>query len=44
MSETQSSLYERLGGSTDIHAIVENIWGNHVSNPLINSRYVCSKK
>jgi hemoglobin len=37
-----ASLYERLGGRPGIEAIVENIWENHVSNPLINKRYADS--
>ena len=42
MSETQESLYDRLGGQTGIHAIVENIWSNHISNPLVKKRYEAS--
>jgi hemoglobin len=42
MSDTQASLYERLGGSTGISAIVEDIWANHISNPLIKQRYEAS--
>ena len=38
----QASLYDRLGGRPGIEAIVENIWENHVSNPLINKRYADS--
>lgn len=37
-----ASLYDRLGGRPGIDAIVENIWNNHVSNPLINKRYADS--
>jgi hemoglobin len=40
MSESQANLYERLGGATGIHAIVEDIWTNHTSNPLVKNRYV----
>ncbi len=40
MSESQANLYERLGGATGIHAIVEDIWANHTSNPLVKNRYV----
>ena len=39
---TNASLYDRLGGRPGIEAIVENIWNNHVSNPLINKRYADS--
>lgn len=42
MSDTQASLYERLGGLSGISAIVDDIWGNHVSNPLIKQRYEAS--
>lgn len=42
MSDTQASLYERLGGQTGIAAIVENIWDNHISNPLVKNRYAAS--
>jgi hemoglobin len=37
-----ASLYERLGGRPGIEAIVEDIWSNHISNPLINKRYADS--
>jgi hemoglobin len=40
--EQNATLYERLGGRPGIEAIVENIWENHVSNPLINKRYADS--
>lgn len=39
---TEKTLYERLGGAAGIHAITEDIWANHVSNPAIKSRYVNS--
>jgi hemoglobin len=42
MSETQENLYERLGGAAGIHSIVENIWSNHISNPLVKNRYEAS--
>ncbi|MCU7931013.1 MAG: group 1 truncated hemoglobin [Candidatus Thiodiazotropha sp. (ex Codakia rugifera)] len=42
MSETNTTLYERLGGQTGIAAIVEDIWNNHVSNPAIKQRYAGS--
>lgn len=42
MSDTQASLYERLGGQTGIAAIVEDIWANHTSNPVVKQRYVDS--
>jgi len=42
MSDTQASLYERLGGQSGIAAIVEDIWKNHISNPLIKQRYEAS--
>lgn len=38
----QASLYERLGGRPGIEAIAEDIWNNHISNPLINKRYADS--
>lgn len=34
-----SSLYERLGGASGIAAIVEDVWANHTSNPVIKVRY-----
>lgn len=36
------TLYARLGGRPGIEAIVEDIWKNHISNPLINNRYAAS--
>lgn len=37
-----ATLYERLGGRPGIEAIVEDIWINHLSNPVINRRYANS--
>ena len=42
MSEAQESLYVRLGGESGIAAITENIWSNHISNPLVKNRYEAS--
>lgn len=42
MSESQSSLYERLGGSDGIAAITDDIWANHTANDTIKQRYVDS--
>ncbi|MCU7842020.1 MAG: group 1 truncated hemoglobin [Candidatus Thiodiazotropha sp. (ex Troendleina suluensis)] len=42
MSETNTTLYERLGGQSGIAAIVEDLWNNHVSNPAIKQRYAGS--
>ena len=39
---TEKTLYERLGGATGIAAITEDIWSNHISNPLVKNRYVKS--
>lgn len=36
------SLYSRLGGRPGIEDIVEDIWNNHISNPVINRRYADS--
>lgn len=36
------SLYERLGAAAGIHAIVEDVWLNHTSNPKVKVRYVNS--
>ena len=38
----EGSLYDRLGGRPRIEEIVELIWANHTSNPLIKQRYVRS--
>ncbi|MEJ2631407.1 MAG: group 1 truncated hemoglobin [Acidihalobacter sp.] len=38
VAETDT-LYARLGGKPGIDAIVEDIWNNHITNPLINKRY-----
>ncbi len=37
-----ATLYQRLGGRKRIEDIVEIIWANHTSNPLIKQRYVRS--
>jgi hemoglobin len=34
-----TSLFERLGGSGGIHALVEEIVGLHMQNPVIKSRF-----
>ena len=39
---TDATLYERLGKRPGIEAIVADIWNNHVSNPIINNRYINS--
>ena len=39
---SDDSLYARLGGRPGIARIVEDIWNNHISNPLINKRYADS--
>jgi len=36
------SLYERLGKRAGIEAVVEDIWANHIRNPVINNRYAKS--
>lgn len=42
-NETASAtLYERLGKRPGIEAIASDIWDNHISNPIINNRYVNS--
>lgn len=40
--DPNASLYERLGRRPRIEEIVEVIWRNHTSNPLIKQRYVNS--
>ena len=39
---SEANLYERLGGQTGLASIVENIWENHISNPLVKNRYEAS--
>ena len=36
------SLYDRLGKRPGIEKIVEDIWINHTSNPIIKTRYAAS--
>jgi hemoglobin len=36
------TLYERLGRRPGIEAIVEDIWKNHITNPIVNKRYANS--
>ena len=38
----EKTLYERLGGADGIAAITEDIWSNHIGNPLVKNRYVKS--
>lgn len=42
MSDTEATLYTRLGGQQGIAAIVEDIWNNHTKNPEIQQRYAAS--
>ncbi|OZA23154.1 MAG: group 1 truncated hemoglobin [Hydrogenophilales bacterium 17-64-11] len=42
LQQDTATLYERLGSRPGIEAIVEDIWNNHVSNPLVNKRYANS--
>lgn len=37
-----ASLYERLGRRSGIEEIVDRIWFNHTSNPIIKQRYINS--
>ena len=37
---SEATPYERLGRRPGIEKIVEVIWANHTSNPLIKQRYV----
>lgn len=39
---SNATLYQRLGGHDRIAAIVDDIWINHTSNPIIKQRYVNS--
>jgi hemoglobin len=39
---SDESLYARLGGRPGIERVVEDIWKNHISNPLIKQRYADS--
>ena len=41
---TEASLYERLGGESNIRAIVNDIVINHHNNPVIKPRYDNAKK
>ena len=38
MMQTQT-LFERLGGSSGIHAIVDDIVAAHIANPVIGARF-----
>lgn len=40
--DAEATLYERLGRRDGIERVVEKIWLNHTSNPLIKQRYVNS--
>lgn len=40
--QTAGTLYERIGGRPRIEEIVEIIWENHTSNPIVKQRYVRS--
>jgi hemoglobin len=40
--QKDATLYERLGRRPGIEKIVEKIWVNHTSNPVIKQRYAKS--
>lgn len=40
METNQKSLYERLGGSDGIGALVDDIIKNHMVNPVVKARYL----
>lgn len=40
--QADASLYDRLGKRPGIEKIVEFIWANHTSNPIIKNRYASS--
>jgi hemoglobin len=39
---TTQSLYDRIGGEKVSRAIVEDIWTNHTSNPIVKGRFINS--
>lgn len=39
LGATTASLFERLGGSTGIRAIVDRVVARHMDNPLIQARF-----
>ena len=41
-TEASTTLYERLGKRSGIEKVVEDIWVNHTSNPIIKNRYANS--
>ena len=42
LQQDTATLYERLGSRPGIEAIVEDIWNNRESNPLVNKHYANS--
>jgi hemoglobin len=40
--ESQTSLYDRIGGEKGVRTITENIWNNHSKNPIVNNRFANS--
>lgn len=43
-TETQKSLYERLGGTNGISSIVDNVLEAHMTNPSIKARFLPLKE
>lgn len=41
-AKDEATLYERLGKRPGIEKIVENIWTNHTTNPIVKQRYLNS--
>jgi len=40
--ESQTSLYDRIGGEEGARAVTEDIWNNHSKNPIVNNRFANS--
>lgn len=36
------TLYERIGGEKGTRAIVEDVWTNHLNNPIVKARFLYS--
>ncbi|WP_418317346.1 group I truncated hemoglobin [Piscinibacter sakaiensis] len=43
MNQTQTSLYERLGGHEGIARITRTLIENHMANPIVKTRYANSE-
>ena len=41
-TDSNASLYDRIGGETVVRSVTDDIWNNHSKNPIVNNRFAIS--